>query len=40
MSGSGAIYGQVVGKSISMTATSDIYYDLSLSSATTVQLVQ
>ena len=30
MSGSGAIYGSVLGKSVTMTGTSDIYYDLVL----------
>ncbi len=30
MSGTGAIYGQVIGKSVTMTGSSDIYYDLSL----------
>lgn len=29
LSGNGAIYGQVIGKSITMTGSSDVYYDLS-----------
>ena len=41
MSGSAAIYGSIVGKSIDMTGTSDIYYDLSLSGGSGVaQVVQ
>ena len=41
LGGSGAIYGQVIGKSVSMTGSSDIYYDLSLAGGNNVtQLVQ
>lgn len=41
LSGSGAIYGAVVGKSIDMTGTSDIYYDLSNSGGSgVVQMVK
>jgi Flp pilus assembly protein TadG len=41
LSGNGTIYGQVLGKSITMTGTSDIYYDLSIAGNTNVtQLVQ
>ena len=30
LAGNGAIYGQIIGKSVTMTGSSDIYYDLSL----------
>jgi Flp pilus assembly protein TadG len=41
LAGNGAIYGQVVGKSITMTGSSDIYYDLSLPGTNNLtQLVQ
>lgn len=41
LSGSGAIYGSVIGKSITMSGTSDIYYDLSNTGNTAViQLVK
>jgi hypothetical protein len=42
MSGNGAIYGRVIGKSIYATGSADIYYDLSLPGGGTgkVQLVQ
>jgi hypothetical protein len=30
LSGGGAIYGAILGKSIDMTGTADIYYDLSM----------
>jgi Flp pilus assembly protein TadG len=41
LGGSGAIYGQVIGKSITMSGTSDIYYDLSLAGGSGVaQIVQ
>jgi Flp pilus assembly protein TadG len=40
LSGSGDIYGSVVGKSISMTGTTSIHYDLSLPGASTISLVK
>jgi hypothetical protein len=41
VSGSGSIYGSVLGKSVSMTGTADIYYDLSSSGGSgVVQMVR
>jgi hypothetical protein len=40
LSGGGAIYGSVLGWSINMTGTSNIYYDLGLPGAWTISMVQ
>lgn len=40
LSGSGAIYGSVLGWSINMTGTSNIYYDLGLPGAWSISMVQ
>jgi hypothetical protein len=40
LSGNGAIYGTVIGKSINMTGSSDIYYDLSVTTGGSVSIVK
>jgi len=40
LSGNGAIYGTVIGKSIDMTGSSDIYYDLSVTTGGSVSVVK